>query len=374
MSNFRDTAYSILNEDAAQRAADDVTRQVKAERERQAEFPTPEQRAVQSQPTTQTPEEEAKSRQRNTETLRDMTIAREAEKAREATPEGRREIDDEQRAKMGLDPRTAADFEAIDTRRQDAEKRNQQRSDFRKSIEGKAAIAAQKEVKNDAKKNRMAIENSNNYNNNSGLFGSSSSNNQGKNTRYSDAAVAARASAAKTQKSVNKEADEEFKRNRDTWDRDKYGGIQASEDRDLEREERANSDAAVAAKDAAIKRRQAKEAAAAVAATAAAAAAAAATAAKSPQKESYSHNKALTFFAEQLKRKYIEEEVVNPEHQPMSKSEISHRNKIRGKSPAKDARVVKGPRGRLDTSEEAKYRLATYITMRGRKGKKKENK
>jgi hypothetical protein len=88
----------------------------------------------------------------------------------------------------------------------------------------------------------------------------------------------------------------------------------------------------------------------------------------------YSHNKALTFFAEQLKRKYIEEEVVNPDHQPMSKSEISHRNKIRGKSPAKDARVVKGPRGRLDTSEEAKYRLATYITMRGRKAKKKENK
>ena len=217
----------------------------------------------------------------------------------------------------------------------------------------------------------MAIENSNNYNNNSGLFGSSSSNNQGKNTRYSDAAVAARASAAKTQKSYNKEADEEFKRNRDAWDNDPYGGIQASEDRDLEREDRANSDAAVAAKDAAIKRRQAKEAAAAVAATAAAAAAAAATAAKSPQKESYSHNKALTFFAEQLKRKYIEEEVVNPENQPMTKSEISHRDKIRHKSPAKDAKIVKSAD---KTKENASYRLATYITMRGRKGKKKENK
>lgn len=90
--------------------------------------------------------------------------------------------------------------------------------------------------------------------------------------------------------------------------------------------------------------------------------------------DGYSHNKALTFFAEQLKRKYIEEEVVNPENQPMSKSEISHRDKIKHKDPAKNARVVKGPRGRLDTSEEAKYRLATYITMRGRKGKKKENK
>jgi len=81
-------------------------------------------------------------------------------------------------------------------------------------------------------------------------------------------------------------------------------------------------------------------------------------------------NKALTFFAEQLKRKYIEEEVVNPENQPMTKSEISHRNKIRSKSPAKDARAIKGS----DTKENAEYRLATYITMRGRKGKKKENK
>ena len=248
------------------------------------------------------------------------------------------------------------------------EKRNQLRVDFRNSIEGKAVIAAQKEAKNNAKKNRMASENSSNNNYNSGLFGSSSSNNQDKNTRYSDAAVAARASAARTQKSDNKEADEEFKRNRDIWVSDEDGGVQASEDRDLEREERANSDAAVAARDAAIKRRQAKEASAAAAKEAAAAKAAAA---KPPQKESYSHNKALTFFAEQLKRKYIEEEVVNPENQPMSKSEISHRDKIRHKSPAKDARIVKAAD---KTQANAAYRLATYITMRGRKGKKKENK
>ena len=91
---------------------------------------------------------------------------------------------------------------------------------------------------------------------------------------------------------------------------------------------------------------------------------------KRPIKDSYSYNKALKFFAEQLKGKYIEEEVVNPEHQPMSKSEIIHRDKIRHKSPAKDARPIKGS----DTKENAEYRLATYITMRGRKGKKKENK
>ena len=87
--------------------------------------------------------------------------------------------------------------------------------------------------------------------------------------------------------------------------------------------------------------------------------------------DGYSHNKALTFFAEQLKRKYIEEEVVNPENQPMTKSEISHRDKIRHKSPAKDARIVKSAD---KTKENAAYRLATYITMRGRKAKKKENK
>ena len=90
-----------------------------------------------------------------------------------------------------------------------------------------------------------------------------------------------------------------------------------------------------------------------------------------PIKDSYSYNKALTFFAEQLKRKYIEEEVVNPENQPMTKSEISHRDRIRHKSPAKDARIVKSAD---KTQANAAYRLATYITMRGRKGKKKENK
>lgn len=89
------------------------------------------------------------------------------------------------------------------------------------------------------------------------------------------------------------------------------------------------------------------------------------------QTEGYLMNKALTFFAEQLKRKYIEEEVVNPENQPMSKSEISHRDRIRHKSPAKNARIVKSAD---KTQANAAYRLATYITMRGRKAKKKENK
>ena len=87
--------------------------------------------------------------------------------------------------------------------------------------------------------------------------------------------------------------------------------------------------------------------------------------------EGFLMNKALTFFAEQLKRKYIEEEVVNPENQPMTKSEISHRDRIRHKSPAKNARIVKSAD---KTQANAAYRLATYITMRGRKAKKKEHK
>lgn len=77
----------------------------------------------------------------------------------------------------------------------------------------------------------------------------------------------------------------------------------------------------------------------------------------------------LQYFAKQLHRKYftIDENVVNPNNQPMTKSEISHRNKIKKKSPSKDARVVTGPKGRKDTPEEARFRLATYITLRKRK-------
>jgi len=348
MSNFKDTIYSILTEDATDRAAAGVKAQVDKERERQAAFPTPEQRAAQSQPTTQTPEEEAKSRENNAKVLGDITRKNEAQKAREATSEGRREIDDEQRTKMGLDPRTDEDFEAIDAKRQSEEDKRQERMDFRNSPAGKAAIFQEKQARIDA---RMAREE-----NNAGTFVRGSNGVQKFVPTLTD--------VEKTKNRLrqirdNNAASETFRTTRDDWI-DSDEGIDANENRATERENRAGTDAAIAAADAATTKRKKRVEAEA--------------AAKANRPEAYSHNKALTFFAEQLKRKYIEEEVVNPENQPMTKSEISHRDKIKHKDPAKNARVVKGPRGRLDTSEEAKYRLATYITMRGRKGKKKENK
>ena len=83
----------------------------------------------------------------------------------------------------------------------------------------------------------------------------------------------------------------------------------------------------------------------------------------------------LQYFAENLYRKYfyIDENVVNPDHQPMSKAEIRRRDHLRKKNPAKNAKVVTGPKGRQDTPEEAKYRFATYLTLRGREKKERKD-
>lgn len=74
----------------------------------------------------------------------------------------------------------------------------------------------------------------------------------------------------------------------------------------------------------------------------------------------------IKYFAENLHRKYshLEEEVVNPENQPMSKEKQARRDRLVKRAPAKRAVVIKGPPGRLDTPKEAKYRFATYLTMR----------
>lgn len=64
-------------------------------------------------------------------------------------------------------------------------------------------------------------------------------------------------------------------------------------------------------------------------------------------------------------KKRIAEEVVNPSNQPMTKGEISKRDKLKKK--LGDVKVVK----KGDTKENAKYRLATYITLL-KKGKKKK--
>jgi hypothetical protein len=64
----------------------------------------------------------------------------------------------------------------------------------------------------------------------------------------------------------------------------------------------------------------------------------------------------------------IAEEVVNPEHQPMTKGEIKKRDKLKKK--LGDVKIVK----KGDTKENAKYRLATYITLLKKGKKKKKNK
>jgi len=67
----------------------------------------------------------------------------------------------------------------------------------------------------------------------------------------------------------------------------------------------------------------------------------------------------------------VSEEIVNKDHKgKLTKDRQASRDKI--KSKLKNVKVVKGPPGRMDTPEEAKYRLATYIEFkRGGKGKSK---
>ena len=81
-------------------------------------------------------------------------------------------------------------------------------------------------------------------------------------------------------------------------------------------------------------------------------------------------DKSLNFFSEQSYRKYIGEEIVNRGNKgSMTKYDIDHRDKIAKKVKAK---VIKGPKGRMDTPKEAKHRLATHITLRGKRGKKED--
>jgi len=72
---------------------------------------------------------------------------------------------------------------------------------------------------------------------------------------------------------------------------------------------------------------------------------------------------------ERLKNKFfnISEEVVNKDHKGrMTKGMQASRDKIASK--LKNVKVVKGPPGRDDTPEEAKYRLATYLEWKKKGG------
>lgn len=80
---------------------------------------------------------------------------------------------------------------------------------------------------------------------------------------------------------------------------------------------------------------------------------------------------------ERLKDRFfkINEEIVNKDNKGrLSKDRQASRDKRKNKAPAKDAKVVTGPPGRMDTPEEAKYRFATYLELRGEKGKKDKKK
>lgn len=69
--------------------------------------------------------------------------------------------------------------------------------------------------------------------------------------------------------------------------------------------------------------------------------------------------------------KTISEEIVNKDHKgKLTKDRQASRDKIEKK--LKNVKVVKGPPGRMDTPEEARYRLATYIEFKKGKGKKKK--
>lgn len=78
---------------------------------------------------------------------------------------------------------------------------------------------------------------------------------------------------------------------------------------------------------------------------------------------------------ERLKDRFfkINEEIVNKDNKGrLTKDRQASRDKRKNKAPAKDAKVITGPPGRMDTPEEAKYRFATYLELRDKKDKKKE--
>ena len=356
MSNFKNTVYSILNEDdygRAQRAADEVTRQVEADRARQAEFPTREQTVGDQGPPTDTRSEQQKAQdtERHAKELAEIKRKSAETRVKQGSEEGRREIEDDLRQSRGEEAISDDDFIDLEARRMAEKTKSDSRRALENSEEGMQAKAAKEAARRQAKI-KEAEDNA----------GSGSSSSGGSPMARKNQERDRQGIAMMKKSAANAAAEEDFRRSRDEG-RDRSG------DEDGSPEDRENSDEVEAMGKLAKERRLAKKAALIAAAAAAKAKNEAAT--NPPQQESYSHNKALTFFAEQLKRKYIEEEVVNPENQPMSKSEISHRDRIRHKSPAKDARIVKSAD---KTQANAAYRLATYITMRGRKGKKKENK
>ena len=317
-------------------------------------------------PDSRTPErikvEDEEMRSRSRELLNDIIIknAKQKEFDLNSTPNDRQKLDNEQRAKNGLPPRSQSDFDTLD---KDRERRKTEANKKEEERNTPEAIANRKAKNAEAAADRRAKREAHNEKMQSATFeigpngvqrmvrpgsgGSGSGGGGGGGGGYGGSGVGPFGSGSGGNvSSRNPTAQDSFASTATSATPATSSIVSARTDG------RAGQASALAVFNASKNKRPSN------------------SRSRTMQTAGYSYNKALTFFAEQLKRKYIEEEVVNPENQPMSKSEISHRNKIRGKSPAKDARAIKGS----DTKENAEYRLATYITMRRRKGKKKENK
>jgi hypothetical protein len=76
---------------------------------------------------------------------------------------------------------------------------------------------------------------------------------------------------------------------------------------------------------------------------------------------------------EKLKDRFfkLSEEIVNKDNKgKLTSDRQASRDKIEKK--LGDVKVVKGPPGRMDTPEEARFRLATFIELNGKKGGKKK--
>lgn len=73
----------------------------------------------------------------------------------------------------------------------------------------------------------------------------------------------------------------------------------------------------------------------------------------------------------------INEEIVNPDNigklKPQKSNPRAKRRDKLGRSASNKAKPIKGPPGRMDTPEEAKFRYATYIELRS-EGKKPKSK
>lgn len=75
------------------------------------------------------------------------------------------------------------------------------------------------------------------------------------------------------------------------------------------------------------------------------------------------------YIKDHIKNKFfVKEEIVNADNKgKLSSDRQKSRDKIASK--LKNVKVVKGPPGRMDTPEEAKYRLATFIELNTKKKK-----